>query len=159
MWRGPFYISCIIPLGVRNSDESKRWGEGLSGSLSPGGTLDQGGPGAGQGFGPYRARGSPVKLGVFLRLRGQMIKDNKSLGLLFVTGSPSYNCLCQGQSYNFLGIQGYLWWKWATVSWALARLLAGSQVFSEARYPFHLIRYWIPFLLGESRDWRMVSTS
>ncbi len=56
------------------------------------------------------------------------------------------------------GVHGCCKWNWWTRVFAWCIWEAGSHEFSELGYPFHLIRYWIPFLLGDGLDWRIVST-
>ena len=55
--------------------------------------------------------------------------------------------------------RGFLEWNCLTRICAFFNCDDGSQEFSELGYPFHLIRYWTPFLFGVSRDCRIVSTS
>src|SRR6202046_4619500 len=64
------------------------------------------------------------------------------------------NLRCKGR-----GARGFLQWNCLTRTCAFFNCDDGSQEFSELGYPFHLIRYWTPFLCGVSRDCRIVSTS
>ena len=74
---------------------------------------------------------------------------------------PSLWLCCADSTLRLVGFgaRGFLVWNCCTRRQAWFICEAGSQEFSEWGYPFHLIRYRIPFLFGDILDWRTASTS
>ena len=74
---------------------------------------------------------------------------------------PSLWLCCADSTLRFVGFGawGFLLWNCWTRRWVWFICEAGSQEFSEWGYPFHLIRYRIPFLFRDLLDWRTASTS